>query len=227
MKKQITTILALSFVLCAAPLIFAQDLTIDDFTTGAYTSGSYKSGTNESIESGSMLGGSRDTYFFICDTKKKGDCAARNPYDQPSAYGFFPATGSRAAAMVQTAGYQVGPRIDMLYGEQSPMAVDFSGYQKIRISFQSLSQGLNFNIQLFTGTSWAQGGCNIPTYPSPFSVELPLNLFVVTKGFDFTQVKLMDVIFQTDSGIGSVDFGATSIVLTNTTAGGEVIDCHY
>jgi len=60
-----------------------------------------------------------------------------------------------------------------------------------------------------------------------FSVELPLNQFIQTPGFSFADVTLMDVIFQSSSAIGSVSFGITSIELSNTTAGGVVIDCHY
>ena len=229
MKKQLTlSALALCLTLGAAQFTFAQDLNIDDFSTGAYASGFYASGASHpSLQNGSMMGGSRDTNMFICDTAKKGDCAARNPYKQPSSYGFFPATSTRAAAMVQTAGYYVGPRIDMGYGFHTPMDVNFGAYQKIRIDFQSLAQTLNFNIQLFTGGAYAQGGCNIPAYTAPFSVELPLNKFVQTQGFDFAHVNLINVIFQGGSAIGSVSFGITSAELSNTTKGGLVIDCHY
>jgi hypothetical protein len=129
--------------------------------------------------------------------------------------------------MVQTGGYFAGPRIDMGYGFHNPMDVDFSVYQKIRINFNGLSQPLNFNIQLFTGTSYAQGGCNMPAYPGQFSAELPLSLFIQTQGFDFHHVNLINVIFQNGSTIGNVGFGITSLELSNTTKGGVVIDCHY
>jgi len=204
----------------------AQDQTIDDFTTGNYQSPEYKSGAKHgSVQAGSMLGGSRDTNMFICGNKK--DCASRDPYNQASSYGFLPANGGQPAAMVESVGYFVGPRIDMGYGFQSPMDVDFSGYQKIRVNFNGLNQALNFNIQLFTGTAYAQGGCNIPAYGGVFSAELPLSLFVQNQGFDFHHVNLMDVIFQNGSAIGGGSFGITSLQLSNTTAGGVVIDCHY
>jgi len=129
--------------------------------------------------------------------------------------------------MVQTAGYFVGPRIDMYYGNQSPMHADFSGYQKIRVNFTGLTQTLNFNIQPHTGGPYAQGGCNIPAYGGSFSVELPLNQFIQTQGFSFADVTNMDVIFQDGSVLGGVSFGTTSIELSNTTKGGIVIDYHY
>jgi hypothetical protein len=211
-----------------AQAAFTQDFTIDNFTTGHYQSLGYRTGlVHESIQTGSMMGGSRDTNMSICDPTKQGNCVKANPYNQASSYGFLRGRGGQAAAMVQTGGYFASPRIDMGYGYHAPMDVDFSGYQKIRIDFNGLSQPLNFNIQLFTGTAYAQGGCNIPAYPGAFSAELPLNLFVQTQGFDFHHVNAMNVIFQNGSAIGSVSFGATSIELSNTTKDGVVVNCHY
>jgi hypothetical protein len=220
-----------SLLVCLTAMVFgavAQDKTIDDFTTGAYQSPSYKNGSHQSIQAGSMIGGSRVTGMSICDTTVKGQCAAFNPYSQASSYGFFPAKGSRVASMVQTAGYYAPPRIDMGYGFQAAMDENFGAYQKIRINFSGLSQPLNFNILLFTGTAHAQGGCNMPAYPGSFSAELPLSLFIVqSQTFDFAHVTAADVIFQSGSTIGNVSFGVTSIELTNTTKSGIVIDCHY
>ena len=174
-----------------------------------------------------MLGGNRTTNMMICDTTKKGNCAAVNPYNQNSTYGFVPARGGQPAAMVQTAGYFAAPRIDLYYGFQTPLNADFSGYQKIRVNFNGLSQPLNFNIQLHTGGPYAQGGCNLGPYAGSFSVELPLANFVVTPGFSFSDITYFDVIFQDGSAIGNVGFGVTSIELSNATKGGVVIDCHY
>jgi hypothetical protein len=217
----------IALILSAAPIgAMAQNLTIDDFTTGSYLSPNYISGTwsNTSSQNGSMMGGNRTTNMNVCDPT---NCSVQNPYQQPSAYGFFPKSATQPAAMVQTAGYYAGPRIDMGYGFGVHMDEYFAGYQKIRVSFQSLTEPLNFNIQLFTGTSWAQGGCNINAYSAPFVVELPLNKFVVTKGFDFVHVNLLDFIFQSSSAIGGVSFGITKIELANDTVAGLVIPCHY
>jgi len=227
MKSRFAAV-AVLFLAAIATNAMAQDQTIDDFTTGNYQSPGYKSGaTHTSIQSGSMMGGSRDTNMFVCDSTKKGDCVSRNPYNQASSYAFLPAKGGQAAAMVQTGGYFAGPRIDMGYGFQNPMDVDFSGYQKIRVNFNGLSQVLNFNILLYTGGAYAQGGCNLSPYAGQFSAELPLSLFVQTQGFDFHHVNLINVIFQNGSTIGNVGFGITSIELSNTTKGGVVIDCHF
>jgi hypothetical protein len=213
------------FLTAAAVTAAAQNLTIDDFTTGAYQSPAYYSGSsNPSTQTGSMMGRSRSTNMNVCVSAY---CSTQNPYNQPSTYGFFAKTATQPAAMVQTAGYYASPRIDMGYGFGSHMDEPFQGYQKIRLTFQSLTEPLNFNIQLFTGTAYAQGGCNIGPYSAPFTVELPLNKFIVTKNFDFAHVNLMNVIFQSSSAIGGVSFGITKIELANDTVPGLVVPCHY
>jgi len=219
---------AVSFVFCfwpAAASAVAQDKTIDDFTTGPYQSPTFKAGTiHQSTQTGSMLGGTRSTNMSVCAPAL---CPSQNPYKQGNSYGYFVANANRPAAMVQTAGFDAAPRIDMGYGGGSPMNEDFSGYQKIRVNFKGLTQPLNFNIQLFTGTAYAQGGCNMPAYPGDFSAELPLDKFVQNAGFSFGDVTTMNVIFQSSSAIGGVSFAITSIELSNTTKSGLVIDCHY
>src|SRR6266702_3503166 len=217
------------FVLLAAATssAYAQDPNIlDDFSTGHYQSPGYFYGpAHESVQYGKMVGGSRDTNMNVCPTNAK--CPTYNPYNQPSSYGFFPATATKPAAMVQSAGFYSGPRIDMAYGFHGTMHEDFGAYDKIRVNFKGLSQALNFNIQLFTGTSWAQGGCNIPTYPAECAIELPLDKFVTTNGFTFSDVTYMNLIFQDGSAIGGVGFAITSVELTNTTKPGNTISCHY
>jgi hypothetical protein len=219
---------AVSVVLFLAAVVasaVAQDKIIDDFSTGPYQSPTFKSGTkHSSIQTGSMMGGTRGTNMSIC---AKALCPSQNPYNQGSSYGYFPANSNRPATMVQTAGYDSFPRIDMGYGGGSPMNEDFSGYQKIRVNFKGLTQPLNFNIQLFTGTAHVAGGCNMAAYPGEFSAELPLNKFTQNPGFSFAAVTSINVVFQSSSVIGGVDFAITSFELSNTTKSGLVIDCHY
>jgi hypothetical protein len=213
------------FLAAVAVSAVAQDKTIDDFTTGPYQSPTFKTGTkHSSTQTGSMIGGTRGTNMSICANVL---CPSQNPYNQGSSYGYFPANTNRPAAMVQTAGYDAVPRIDMGYGGGSPMNEDFSGYQKIRVNFKGLTQSLNFNIQLFTGTAWAQGGCNMSAYPWDFSAELPLDKFIQNPGFSFADITAMNVIFQSSSPIGGVSFAITSFELSNSTKSGLVIDCHY
>jgi len=132
------------------------------------------------------------------------------------------------SAFIQNPGFYVSHRIDMAYGGGAPMHVDLSPYQQngfIRLNFLGLTENLNFNIQLFTGTVWAQGGCNIGYYPGSFSVELPLSKFV-DKGINFADINTMNFIFQSGSAIGIVSSAITSIEASNTSKPGA-ISCHY
>ncbi len=219
----------LAVLIAAAGSASAQsgpDLTIDDFSTGFYQSPGFTNGsTHTSVQYGKMMGGSRDSNMYICPTTTP--CPTYNPYHQPSSYAFASGTATQKPAMVQSAGFDVGPRIDMAYGFHGVMNENFVPYQKIRLNFKGLSQTLNFNIQLFTGGAWAQGGCNVPAYPAEFAIELPLNKFVTTPGFTFSDVSYMNFIFQDGSYIGGVNFAITSIELTNTTKPGNTISCHY
>jgi hypothetical protein len=203
----------------------AQDLPIDDFSTGNYQSPDFYYGaTHDSIQYGAMMGGSRDTNLNVCPGNTP--CPTYNPYHQPSSYSFVPATATTHSTMVQSSGFYVGPRIDMGYGYHAYMNENFTPYKLIRLNFTGLSQALNFNVQLFTGTSWAQGGCNLAPYSGPFSIELPLSKFIATKGFTLSSVNLVDFIFQNGSVIGSVGFGITSIELSNAPKTGA-LSCQY
>jgi hypothetical protein len=215
----------ITLVLLTAAAATAQNLLIDDFTTGLLSPQVYTSGaTNRNLQTGHMMGGTRDTNMNVC---APAYCSTQNPYAQPSSIAFLAKTATQPAAMVQTAGYFSGPRIDMGYGYQNHIDEYFAGYQKIRLSFQALTEPLNFNILLYTGGYYAQGGCNINPYSLPFTVELPLNKFVVNKGFDFAHVTAIDFIFQTASAIGGTSFAITSIQLANDTATGPVVSCHF
>ena len=200
----------------------AQDLTIDDFQTGRSPILKYSSGaTNSSIQTGDpshLIGGTRQVNVNI----------AGNPLNQLSTFQFRPDVKHNLSAFIQNPGFYVSHRIDMAYGGGAPMHVDLSPYQQngfIRLNFLGLTENLNFNIQLFTGTVWAQGGCNIGYYPGPFSVELPLSKFV-DKGVNFADINTMNFIFQSGSAIGIVSSAITSIDASNTSKPGA-ISCHY
>jgi hypothetical protein len=229
MKRQLTlSTLALCVVFGAAQFTHAQDLNIDDFTAGAYQSPQFLSGpTHVSSQNGptaNIIGGTRSTNINICATTP---CPINNPFNQPSSYQFRPGTHGGHSAFLLKSGFYVGPRLDMGYGGGSPMQEDFSSYKNgwIRLNFKGLTENLNFNIQLFTGTTWAQGGCNINTYPGDFSVEVPFAKFI-DNGINYANINYMDFIFQSGSAIGAVSFLVTSIEVSNTHKTGA-LTCSY
>lgn len=216
--------LALSFLLCAAHATFAQDLTIDDFTRGRsailkYTGGSLN-GTTQTGDPIHLIGGTRSTNFNI----------SPNPLQQISTFQFRPDVKNKQSAFIHNAAFDVATRVDMGYGAGAPMHADFSPYSSdsnglIRVNFKGLTESLNFNIQLFTGTTWGQGGCNILPLTTAFSVELPLNKFV-DNGINFADITGINVIFQASGPIGAVDFAVSSIEVSKTAKPGAVA-CHF
>jgi hypothetical protein len=129
-------------------------------------------------------------------------------------YEFKPLT-SEPGAFFFNAGFGASPRIDLSYSGGPP--VNFTPYNRIRVNFLGLIAPLNFNIVVFSGTTWAQNGCNISELNRPFSIELPLNGFVISRSnFSWTNINLIDNIFQSGSAIGGVDLAVSSIELSST-----------
>ena len=196
----------------------AQDKTIDDFTTGAYHSPDYRGGIHNASQNGGMMGGNRSTTVWMT--------TAADPYKQSSSITFQPATSSAPAAFITSSGFLAGTRFEVGYGFGTPMTEDFSPYDRIRLNFIGLSQTLNFNILLFTGSAYAQGGCGMVGSTAPFSVELPLALFRQTPGFNQASVNLIDLIFQSATTIGAANLAISSVELSNTAKPGA-LSCHF
>jgi hypothetical protein len=220
MKNKIALAILVLSAIGSAQISHAQVL-IDDFSSGTYQSPQFKTGTHTSSQNGTMLGLNRSTSLSICTPKI---CAAANPYKQAISYAFLPTGSAAPAAMIQSVGYGAGPRIDMGYGFGVPMDQDLSSADRIQIHFLGLTQVLNFNLQIFTGSSWGQNGCNLLPSTVPFTVELPYTGFFGT-GFDKAHVNFLNFIFQNGSPIGGTNFAIASI---KAVQGGETgaIVCH-
>ena len=73
--------------------------------------------------------------------------------------------------------------------------------------------GVNFNILVWTGGLYSQTGCNIDASITSFTIDFPFANFTPgqgTPGADFSDLTLMDFIFQSDSGIGGNSWAVTS-----------------
>lgn len=227
MRVRITSLLAfivLAMLVAGAQFALAQDLTIDDFTTGASKILKYSKGTiNPVTQTGDpshLIGGTRSANFNLTS----------NTLKQISTFQFRPDVKNNQSAFIHNAAFYAAPRVDMEYGAGAPMHADLGSYRSdsnglIRVNFKGLTENLNFNIQLFTGTTWAQGGCNILAYPGQFSVELPLDKFV-DNGINFGDINTINVIFQSSSAIGGVEFAISSIEVSKTPQPGA-ISCHF
>lgn len=200
----------LAAVLLALPQLAFSQLVLDDFSTGKYEK-VLTSGSDLNTQSGSMIGGSRETEFLVC---QPGPCGAANPFGQGAAFQVRPATKLAPAALIQSAGYKVGPRLDVFYGSTTSMNLDLSSqYDRFRLTFDASDLSVNFNIVVWTGTLYSQTGCNIDPSITSFTIDFPFADFTAgqgTAGANFGDITLMDFIFQTDSAIGGNDWAVTS-----------------
>ena len=218
----------------AASAAYAETtVVVDDFRTGHFQSPQYRKGwttDNHAFQLGAMLGGRRDEALGICDTTVPGRCGSVNPYGQTASFAITPsALPGGAPLLIHSAGYDLGPRLEVDYGWGDPMSIDFAsrvnqgGTGRLRVDFDGLSETLNFNVLLFSSNGhYAQSGCNIPQHNGPFSAELVLDKFHHDDAFTFADVSHIVLIFQSSSTIGTVNFGVRAIEASDTPHGGSV-----
>ncbi|MGO4885964.1 MAG: hypothetical protein ACLP59_34845 [Bryobacteraceae bacterium] len=201
-------LICIAFLL--VPELALAQLVIDNFKTGKYEK-TLKSGSDTNTQSGSMMGSSRQTEFLVCSTSP---CGASNPFAQPGSFEVRPATKTTPAALIQSAGYKVGPRLDVFYGSTAPLNLNLSGqYDRFRLTFDGSDLSVNFNLVVWTGTLYSQTGCNIDPRITSFTIDFPFEYFTpggATSGANFGDITLMDFIFQTDSAIGGNSWAVTS-----------------
>jgi hypothetical protein len=203
---------------------------LDDFTKGADTI-NIKSGneTKSYTDTGALaddhiIGGTRAFELTV-------GVAGNNPYGQRVGVEVLPDPGnSLPSSFVWSVGYGViGPRIDLQYGSgASPLKLNLSGYDRIRVMFSGLVGSLGFDVVAFQGSNLEAGSCSlgILPFPGPFAVDFPLNAFTLgSGGVDFSDTALFDFILQ-NQGLGfGADLAITGIyaipkgVVTNGTAG--------
>lgn len=128
-------------------------------------------------------------------------------------------------------------RIDLIYGHDLagnlvPLRFRPAGCDRIRVTFDSSSRVVNFNIVAFSPAPDGsllhfQAGTNMGPSPStlPFCVDFPFSKFAgglpgTTQDFANAGIDLMDVILQSGSNIGANDFAVTKIEAINGNAPG-------
>jgi len=217
--KRFTPVLALCVALGAVEFTYAQKLTLDDFSTGAYrkTLPTSNAGSDINLQKGAMIGGERETQFLACHHIP---CTtAENQFGQTSGFQVRPSKKTGVpSALIFSAGYKMFPRLDVFYGVNggiTPLHLDLTRYDRLRVSYDGLNSVVNFNLELFSPTGSGILGCNLtsPTGSFPFTVDFPLKDFVGGGGgpIDLSDITLMDMISQ--SG-GVADLGTLTFAIT-------------
>ena len=195
---------------------------LDDFTTGPYKK-TLRCGDDSAFRNGTMIGGVRKTYFLV-------PCGGgANAFDQPASVDL-----SKGGPLVFDSGIRVFHRVEAIYGIDNgdvllPLNLDVSGFDRLRVRFDSNDLLLNFNVVVFMrdGTARVQAGCNIEPHIQPFNVDLRFaDDFVTQLGTpDWSDVDAIDIIFQSGSAIGANDFAVTSFSATDEVDPGARL-CH-
>jgi hypothetical protein len=191
-------------------------LTIDDFTTGADSLPLKTPGTSAQVtQTGTMLGSVRGTAFEIVPNG--------NPFLQPAEVDIDQGSG---IPLVMTTGLKTFWRLEMEYGVDLkfaayPLNYFPTGCDRFRVTFDSASQTVNFNVVVFYGPDYghhAQDGINLDPspYTYPFCVDFLFSNFAPgipndTPDFAGKGILSIDFVFQSGSAIGGNEFAITKI----------------
>jgi len=198
----------------------AAQQVIDEFTSGLYNK-SLSTGTVTNTQTGTMAGGSRMIIFTACEPANP--CAA-DPYGQPNSYQIKKVTKTTGIFIFNT-GYKSAADLLLYYGVGSPMSLDLSAYDRIRLFFDGANlEGVNFNFEVNNDGSSGAVGCNF-TDPNgqqnPFTVDIPFaNLGIPTPLGDVTSM-----LFEFDAAQGintGADWAITSIQAVSGATGGDI-----
>jgi len=217
MRIHIMTLLVVAIVAALPQVAGAScpsSLVIDDFSSGEYRVTLRPDGrlvTN--IRSGSMIGGSRYTIFL----------SAANLFNRRAALDIGPAGSS---VMIVDTGIHVNHRLEVHYGfglqrgkvVPTPLNLDLGCFSKFRVHFNSNDLRVLFTMEVTAGNNPGNKALhsvhvNAPSSPDPFVVDVPFTDIVANAGPrpDFTDIDMIDLIFQTGSAIGANDYAITLI----------------
>ena len=203
--------ISVGLMVLAPVALWAQCQVIDDFTSGPVRLGLRIPNTSVAkTQTGSMLGGVRGTAFLI----------GGNQFLQPAEIDI-----DNGGPLVMTTGLREFFRLDMVYGVNAsfvftPLGYHPTGCDRFRVTFDSASRVLNFNILAFQGPGITpfQDGINLDPGPflSPFCVDFLFSNFITgapntPEDFAGQGLNALDFIFQSGSAIGANEFAITKI----------------
>jgi len=217
-------LLALTLLLfCSFPL-FAQDTLVDDSTTASSGILMYRDGdknvTSWPGDPNHLIGGVRD--FNVQ--------ASGNHAGQISTFQFRPDLGLGGNSMyIHNAAFYAFPRAEICYGCTNALQLDLNSYRAdpngvLRFRFKGLTANLNFNVVLYDAVNrHAQAGCGVPSAANELILDIPVSQF--TNTIDFASVAEIVVVTQSNSPVGGVTFGISSIKFSTTPDQGAFV-CH-
>jgi hypothetical protein len=212
--------------LLTAGMAWPQCRVIDDFNTGTTQMDLRVAGTgvDTNTQAGSMIGGLRHVNFFTY----------QNPFRQ-----LGEAKVEKGGPLTVSNGVREFFRLEVFWGINAsnnivPLRYAPSGCDRFRVTFDSNSGVVNFNVQVDTPVALFQDGINLPAGSAtglPFCVDFPFSNFVSnTPGakptFAAEGITYMDMILQSGPVIGANNFAITKIEATDSSTA-AIAPCAY
>lgn len=184
----------------------ARALIIDDFTSGPY-SNTIQSGTVIASQTGTMVGGERDTMMRVTDNPfgfdfevviNNGLAAISNDVSVDSLFGLdYDGVGEETGGEEFVRGPGLG-------------GLDLSTYDRIRFRFLENDQDLQLTVQFRTFTrGMSFGTFTVPANHSPFTFDVLFDgLDSRGEGADFSHIDRITLFFD---GLPSADFALQDI----------------
>jgi hypothetical protein len=183
-------------------------LTIDDFATGA-ESLSLASGRVDKTQTGASInGGYRAEAFW----------PSANPLQQVAHLDIGSDPG-RGSSLKVSLGVNELFRLELSYGKlaspESQMNLNLTQFERLRVSFLSLNQELNFNAQPRSGGAYADQGVNLSPNPHPFTQDFLIKDFNGdwAGNENLSAIDGITFIFQSAGLYGGTDFAIQKIEL--------------
>lgn len=195
--------LALAVVMTATP---AGALTlIDDFTTGAYSVFLDVDGTVSDVQTGSMVGGARETTLAL-DTSSGG-------------FAFLRIDGVSGSRLSLDSGIDVIHALTLSYGDPTtnPLGLDLSAENRFAVRFYYSDLPLEVTARVYTSEdAWAEGtGILAPSMVYPIQ-DLFFSSFVAggadPASFSFANVNKLVITTRSALPTGANDFRVLELV---------------
>lgn len=194
-------LLYLIAMLCSLALPARADVLIDDFTSGPYSKTLFSlppSALDSSQQSGTMLGGGRNTIFQVQSTV--------NPPGAPPILGVLQ-IGSGLFD------FSIGGSLTSLDVAYSPANVDLSGLDRFRFDFGANSGLLSVSAVVSSLIGASQTQFNVAPSNTAFSVDVPFSALVpIGPPADLSTVTFIDFKFTTTGQANGQAFLLKSIV---------------
>lgn len=199
--------------LAQAPVM--ANVVIDDFSSGAFNLTLGPDQDSSDLQRGSMVGGQRNVAFQT-DSSVSGLTDLSTVAVTTGDHRFTMETGAGVAQSTSVLyGYDGSP------GGLTPLALNLSGEDRIRIDFAYNTAELNFNILLYNTAAsypfffYTQIGDNIPANDRPFSVDFAFADGIYPGGpIDFSHIDL--IFLDVYSTVHGQAFAMTSVTATTS-----------